>query len=83
MKTLVLKYLNMRYPNFYYKRTKFGPCAYNLGEPFSVLGAADELGNMFCIDRKSSFNILQEWLATRPIVDAIPNSTNLDVLIFV
>lgn len=83
MKSLVLKYLNMRYPNFYYKRTKFGPCAYSFGEPFSVLDAADELENMFCLERKASFNIIQEWLDTRPVADMIANSTNPDVLIFV
>jgi hypothetical protein len=83
MKALALKYLDTMYPKLFYKKTKFGPCAYNLGEPFSVLSAADELENMFCLERKVSFNIIQEWLVTRPVVEMIPNSTNPDVLIFV
>jgi len=83
MKKLIWAYLDMRYPNTYRKKTKFGLCATHPEDRFLFLRAADEVSHVFCYERNDAFDVLRDWINTKPIVDNIPNSTNPDVLIYV
>jgi len=80
MKKLIWKYLDLKYPHAYRKRTKFGLCGSCFDEAFSFVRVSEDISHMFCYERKDAFEVLKDWFDTKPVMDNIPNSTNPDVL---
>lgn len=78
------KYLCLRFPDAYKKKTKFGLVTYfNYDKNFDIqkIDILDNMMSMFSCSKKEALEVLDDWIDSRNVVHPIPNSTNPDVLV--
>jgi len=80
-KQLIFKFLDTKYPNAFWKKTKFGNLAMCGDEPIQGEVLIGELCHWFLITRDVARHNLKVWISTLPVVVSIRNSTNPAVLV--
>ena len=81
MRKVILKFLDTKYPNAFWKETKFGGLAMCGDEPIQGEVLIGELCDWFVITRDVARHNLKVWISTLPVVVSIYNSTNPTVLV--
>lgn len=81
MRKLIIKFLNTKYPNAFWKVTKFGDLAMCGDRPIQGEILIGELCDWFAITRDFARHNLKVWHSSLPVVVSIYNSTNPDVLV--
>jgi len=80
MRKVILKFLDTKYPNAFWKVTKFGDLAMCGDEPIQIDVLIGELCDWFVITRDVARHNLKVWISTLPVAVSIYNSTNPTVL---
>jgi hypothetical protein len=81
MKKVILKFLDTKYPNAFWKKTKFGNLAMYGDEPIQGEVLIKELCDWFDVTQDFARHNLKVWISTLPVVVSIYNSTNPTVLV--
>jgi hypothetical protein len=81
MRKLILKFLDTKYPNAFWKKTKFGNLAMYGDEPIQGEVLIRELCDWFDVTQDFARHNLKVWISTLPVVVSIYNSTNPTVLV--
>ena len=81
MRKVILKFLDTKYPNAFWKETKFGNLAMCGDEPIQGEVLIGELCDWFVITRDVARHNFRVWISTLPVVVSIYNSTNPTVLV--
>jgi hypothetical protein len=81
MRKLILKFLDTKYPNAFWKKTKFGNLAMYGDEPIQGEVLIRELCDWFDVTQDFARHNLKIWISTLPVVVSIYNSTNPTVLV--
>ena len=81
MRKVILKFLDTKYPNAFWKETKFGGLAMYGDRPIQGEVLIGELCDWFTITRDVARHNLKVWISTLPVVVSIYNSTNPTILV--
>ena len=84
MKELMWKYLCLRFPNVYRRKTKFGIAVYyNYHDTFDIQKTEilDNMMSMFSCSKEEALIVLNEWTDSINFLGEFTYSTNPDVLI--
>jgi hypothetical protein len=81
MRKVIFKFLDTKYPNAFWKETKFGDLAMCGDEPIQRDVLIGELCDWFVITRDVARHNLKVWISTLPVAVSIYNSTNPTVLV--
>ena len=81
MKKVILKFLDTKYPNAFWKKTKFGNLAMYGDEPIQGEVLIKELCDWFDVTQDFARHNLKVWISTLPVVVSIYNSTNPTFLV--
>lgn len=84
MRELMKKYLSLKFPDAYMKKSKFGLVVYYGHGDTSHLRHVEvltDMVNMFSCSKNEANDVLYDWIDGLKVFSPIPNSTNPDVLI--
>ena len=81
MRKLIFKFLDTKYPNAIWKKTKFGNLSMCGDEPIQGEVLIRELCDWFDVTQDFARHNLKVWQSSLPVVVSIYNSTNPAVLV--